>query len=147
MHAVQAHTSKTGDGTVAMLAMITAGLQKASDRCGDNGVGGGGGAMGERRVNLAAGLAALNREALPATLFRVLASAALKVPVPIQAPTQPPSPVISGTSGEGNDVDEQEAEESFRAGVRAVAATMFAGAVAPAAAKKLTVGRCRLIPV
>jgi hypothetical protein len=30
----------------------------ASDLCGDNGVGGGAGAMGERRVNLAAGLAA-----------------------------------------------------------------------------------------
>lgn len=28
IHAVQAHTSKTGDGTVAMLAMITGGLQK-----------------------------------------------------------------------------------------------------------------------
>lgn len=29
IHAVQAHTSKTGDGTVAMIAMITGGLQKA----------------------------------------------------------------------------------------------------------------------
>jgi len=32
IHAVQAHTSKTGDGTVAMLAMITGGLQKVTPR-------------------------------------------------------------------------------------------------------------------
>lgn len=77
-------------------------------------------------MTLAAGLATLNRGDLHALVYGVLRAARVAVPVP-----------TSGTAG-GRLGGTWSDEERFRAGLRVTAATMFGGAVAPSAAKKIT---------
>ena len=69
---------------------------------------------------------------LQSLVYNVLASVRLSVPVPISSRRGPP---LGGGGGGGAGWED---DDRFRAGVRAVASTMFIGAVTTSAAKKLT---------
>jgi hypothetical protein len=102
---------------------------QAAELCGDSS--GGGAAAGYHsaaRVKLAAGLASLGGGDLQSIVYRVLTAARVLVPIPIQTRLRQGGDGGGDGGGGGGEVGGGwDDSERFRAGVRAVAATMFSG--------------------